>query len=67
MNRRELLRILRRDGWSVSVTGSGHFRCVHPSAAHPVILSATPRIKDSGKMDLARIRRALRKQEERRP
>ncbi|QEG30212.1 hypothetical protein GobsT_50150 [Gemmata obscuriglobus] len=37
-----LIRELRRDGWTVTPTGSGHYKAMHPNGGF-VILAASPR------------------------
>jgi hypothetical protein len=39
---REILRILRREGYAVAVTGGNHYRITHPQMVGVVIASATP-------------------------
>jgi predicted RNA binding protein YcfA (HicA-like mRNA interferase family) len=55
----ELLRQARRDGWSTTPYGSGHWRLDHPDASRAVIVPATPSDRRWHLNALAEMRRVL--------
>lgn len=60
MSRGEFLRRIRKDGWTARITGGGHLKLEHPSAAGPVFAARTPRSPRSWVNSMADMRRALR-------
>jgi hypothetical protein len=55
----ELLRRARREGWTTSLGGSGHWCLRHPDASRAVIVPATPSDRRWHLNALAELRRAL--------
>jgi hypothetical protein len=39
---RQLLRRLKHDGFQVAITGSGHYRIIHPQMRGPVFTGTSP-------------------------
>lgn len=62
--RTDLDRELRRDGWDVSRTRSGHKRAIHPNAASVLFYGGTPSDRRAIKNTRAQARRLLREEEE---
>jgi hypothetical protein len=57
---REEIRALQANGWSVTKTAGGHWRCTHPDVERPLFTSGSPSDWRSVKNFRAEVKRALR-------
>jgi predicted RNA binding protein YcfA (HicA-like mRNA interferase family) len=63
MKARDLIRVAKREGWSVTRTGGDHLRLEHPQAARPVFTGLTPSDRRTIHNVRADMRRQLRQRE----